>query len=158
MPGYGDLELGFVGMFVEGAERGVANTHPQKGPSRGTGGPRPWPLDTRGWGWMLGDGRAAGQVCGQGRGGRSASASPQSSGGEQGVAGGKRAQERVCGVYTCVVCSVRSVYMHVCGVHTRVWCVHVCVVCMVCMVYAHRCGVCVVSVCGVCICVWYVCM
>lgn len=142
MPGYGALELGFVGIFVEGAERGVANTHPQKGPSRGTGGPRPWPLDTRGWGWMLGDGRAAGQVCGQGRGERSASASPQSSGGEQGVAGGKKAQERVW----CVQC------VHACvrGVHTRVWCA-VCVVLtrVVCSVCVHRGGM---SVCGVCTC------
>lgn len=154
MPGYRALELGFVGMFVEGAERGVANTHPQKGPSRGTGGPRLWPLDTRGWGWMLGDGSAAGHVCGQGRGERSASASPQSSGGEQGVARGKKAQERVW----CVVCT------HMCVVCTHVWCVvcvhtevvclcvvciHVCVMCRVWCV--HVCVVCsVYGVCGMC--------
>lgn len=136
MPGYGAVELGFVGMFVEGAGRAAANTRPRKGPSRGTGGPRPWPLGTRGWGWMLGDGRAAGQVCGQGRG----SGVPQlhqSSGGEQGVAEGKKAQERVWRVHLCVLCSVYTYVM------CSVWCVHVCVVCSV---RAHR-GV--MSVCGV---------
>lgn len=71
------------------------------------------------------------------------------------MAEGKKAQERVCGGYTCVWCVVCTrMWCVVCGVYTHVWgvcdmcmymwcvvCVHIEVLCL-CVVCVHVCVMC----------------